>query len=106
MPALMTPPRRPKKTGPFLRHSHTINPATSAKLIHLKRFSADCCDAEPASSARALSARKNTENSSEATILVYRLAVSASFGIIGILLVQRQGAELIAIHAGLPAPQI
>src|ERR1700719_1337241 len=101
----MTSARRPKNPGPFLTHSQTITPATSAKLIHLKRFSADCCDADPASSACALRARKSTENNVEATILAYSFAVSANFKFIGILSPVGSGAESIATHAAPPAPR-
>src|ERR1700737_1438370 len=97
--------RRPKNPGPFLTHSHTITAATSAKLIHLKRFSADCCEAESASSACAFSTTKSTENNREPTILAYSFAVSANFRFIAILSVQVPGAESIATHAALPTLQ-
>src|ERR1700682_3787807 len=100
MSALITSARRPKNPGPLFRHSQTITPATSTKLIHLKRFSADCCDAEPASSACALSARKSTENSWEAAILAYSLADFTNFTFIAILSVERPGAESVDTPGG------
>src|ERR1700730_4297993 len=101
----MTSARRPKNPGPFLTHNHTITPATSAKLIHLKRFSADCFDAEPASSACAVSTRRNTQHIRDAATLAYSFAVPANFRFIAILSVVRSEAASIAPHAGPPAPQ-